>query len=297
MSAPSIATQGKAAKVGGVLLRLVNAGGSSTLEKASQSDFASEKVALFIHGFTANAGYMTPIMEAFDSAGFKALAYNYPCFDGIDTAARSLFELLEAFDSLTGSAISQKRIVVVGHSMGGLVARALVGVEAGHKYVRKVITLGSPNGGTLTDSKLLEWLVAAGENISGLVHGGYSRSGRSARQLMKKDEPHVFLDKLQASAAPSGLVEFHSFSGGRRYLTIGKNPMFERVINLAIQKYLSGCENDGLVAEASSDLSGAEFSVCASGCVHHKDYADYPKINHTHLCESHILNLKVLALV
>jgi hypothetical protein len=129
-----------------------------------------------------------------------------------------------------------------------------------------------------------------------MVHGGFSKSGKSARQLMKKDSPHAYLDQIQASSVPLGSVEFHSVSGGRPYLTVGTNPLFTRVINFAIQKYLAGCENDGLVPESSSDLSGASFGSCAAGCQHHRDYSDYKKINHTHLCESHILNLKLLKL-
>lgn len=291
MTPQNIATQAKAAKVGAMVLKLTQNG----FQKAETNDFRAPKLALFIHGFTANASYMQPLMEQFTQQGYAAFAFNYPCYDGIDYAARSLFQLLSAFDNLTSSNISQNRIVVVGHSMGGLVARALVGPEGGHKYVRKVFTLGSPHAGTLIDSRTIQWCVAVGERISGLVHGGFSMSSRSALQLMRADGPHPYLAKLESTVVPAGKVEFHSISGGRNYLTFNGG-LLERVLNVIIQRQLNSPDNDGLVLESSSNLSDPQFAVCASGCTHHNDYADYKILNHSHLCESQILNLKILSL-
>jgi len=293
MTEYSIASQAQAEKVGAAILKLLPTGDFS---KAIPSDFKNGKVVIFIHGFTADAAYMLPMMQEFELNGYVALAFNYPCYRGIDYAARSLYQLLEKYDGLNGGAISTDRITVVGHSMGGLVARALVGPESGHKYVRKVFTVGSPNAGTLHDSRVLQWYVTWGESLSGLVYGGYIKSSKSALQLMWADGPEPFLAKLQNTKVPAGLVEFHSFSGGKNFLTLGKGGgLRERVLNIFIQKHFGNKTNDGLVLESSTDLSHPRFALCANGGVHHNGYADFEVLNHSHLCESQILNLEILS--
>lgn len=294
MTSSKIASQAKAAKVGATLLKLSGTSGKD-FEEVIPNDFLPPKVALFIHGFTADASYMRPLMEQFLKNGYSAIAFNYPCYDGIDEVARSLFQLLEKYDELTNSKISSNRIVVVAHSMGGLVARALVSLEGGHKYVRKIFTLGSPHAGTLQDSRMIQWLVAQYENISGVVHGGYSVSSRSALQLMNADGPKPLLTKLQQAPIPTQTVEFHSISGGKNYLTFNGG-LLERVLNLVIQRQLNNPDNDGLVLETSTDLSNPQFASCIGKCTHHNSYAGYKLLNHSHLCESQILNLTILSL-
>jgi pimeloyl-ACP methyl ester carboxylesterase len=292
MTTYSIASQGNASKVGSAILRLDPQTGH--FKTAVPGDFGTEKVVLFIHGFTADAAYMRPLMEQFSQHGFVALAFNYPCYD---YAARSLFQLLEKFDDISCGAISGNRIIVVGHSMGGLISRALVGPEAGYKYVRRVFTLGSPNGGTLQDARALQWCVTWGESISGLIRGGFSKSSKSALQLMGVDNSEPYLLKLQKTPVPAGKVAFHSISGGKNYLTFGKGGgLRERVLNILIQKHFGNAVNDGLVVESSADLSHPNFSICADGGTHHNDYADYAILNHSHLCESQILNLHIISL-
>lgn len=297
MAKASIASQEFAAKTGGAILTLVTKGEGSEFQLAQPDDFKSaDKIALFIHGFTANATYMQPLMSMFANNGYVVAAFNYPCYDGIDKSAKRLFELLAELDLLSSLNISNKRIVVVGHSMGGLVARAFVTLQGGHKYVRKVFTLGSPHDGTLVGSRLINCWVNWSEGLSGLVRGGFSKSSLSAKQVMRADGPNGLLNKLLKIGAPVNQVEFHSFSGGKSYLTIGGNPLLERVMNLVIQGQLNDPKNDGLVSEASSDLSHSRFNVCASGCTHHNDYADYGTLNHSHLCESQLLGLRILVL-
>jgi pimeloyl-ACP methyl ester carboxylesterase len=55
--------------------------------------------------------------------------------------------ILERFRAQPGQA--DAKLVFVGHSMGGLVARYYVDVLGGHEVTRKVITLGTPHRGAL----------------------------------------------------------------------------------------------------------------------------------------------------
>ncbi len=60
---------------------------------------------------------------------------------------RTVEPLLEQLRTQPGKA--DARVVFVGHSMGGLVARYYVDVLGGHEITRKVITLGTPHRGAL----------------------------------------------------------------------------------------------------------------------------------------------------
>lgn len=296
MVATVVTTQQHAAKVGAKLLTYIGSSSKAPFRPATGQDFVNGKVALFIHGFTANADYMVPIMEEFALAGYTPIAYNYFCYDGIDSAAQALQGLLTIFNTNTQGALQKNQIVVIGHSMGGLVARALVVMCAGHGFVRKVLTIGSPHDGTLVKKALLGIMVAAGERISGVVHGGYGYAAKSARQLTKQDTTSgtPFLDVLN-STQPNAQVEFHSFSGGMPELRIGTNWLVNQTVNWMIQRYFKGAENDGLVGEASSNLAGLSVSGKNGTEQHHKNYAEFPKINHTHLCQNQTLNQLVLS--
>lgn len=60
---------------------------------------------------------------------------------------RTVEPVLERFRAQPGHA--DAKLVFVGHSMGGLVARYYVDVLGGHELTRKVITLGTPHRGAL----------------------------------------------------------------------------------------------------------------------------------------------------
>jgi pimeloyl-ACP methyl ester carboxylesterase len=263
-------------------------------QRVRPADFDHAPVALFIHGFTADASCMALLMKQFSDNGYTALAYNYACFDGIDVAARNLNEILEGLDALSDGAILKQRLVVIGHSMGGLVARALIALHAGHRFVRKLISLGTPHDGTLTEQRFIEYLLAWSESISGVTQGGYSPKCRSALQLIGRDRPDFLLEKLKASPCPAGAVEFYSVSGGLPFLEFGRGGYVSRLANAWIQMNLSGLANDGLVAEASSNLSQPMFDHCAPQCRHNATYADYPRINHTHLTNNQTIALQAI---
>lgn len=282
---PSFVTpaQQRSARVGDAILRFPD------FAKATQGDFGQKKVAIFIHGFTADANYMRDLMHQFDGAGFATFAFEYECFRGIDEAAKSLYQLLALLDG--GQSISGNRVVLVGHSMGGLVARALITLENGARFVRKVITLGSPNAGTLTNATMLRYMANWGEAISGANPRGYSPKCKSALQLLGKDGAHPLVNRLMLpSLAP---VEFYSISGGYNQLDFGKGFWKNFLSNRYLQKHLTS-PNDGLVSELSSDLSQAVFSACAPGCRHINNYPDYSNTNHTYLSNNQSIALQAI---
>jgi predicted alpha/beta hydrolase len=77
----------------------------------------------------------------------RVVTINYsPVTNDIRQAARDLAAEVEALVAQTG----YERIHVVGHSLGGLIARYYVQRLGGDERIHTLVTLGSPHGGTLT---------------------------------------------------------------------------------------------------------------------------------------------------
>lgn len=285
ISAPSPA-QAQAARVGDAILRF------SDGLKATQADFGSRKGAVFVHGFTADASYMRDLMHQFSGAGFACFAFQYACHRGIDHAARSLVQLLTLLD--VNSNISSNRVVLVGHSMGGLVARAAVALFGGAAFARKVITLGTPNDGTLQNRWLPRLMAYWGEAVGGVNPRGFAPQGTSGRQLIKSDPSPPLIDRMKKAAPSGGHVEFFSISGGYGQLDFGKGYWKNVLINNYLQGRLPN-PNDGLVGENSSNLSLPAFAAAAPGCVHANSYIAYPHTNHTYLVNNQEVALVALS--
>jgi pimeloyl-ACP methyl ester carboxylesterase len=266
---------------------------SPQLVRADHSHFDAGKKALFIHGFTANAKYMVDLMTQFEGGGYRTFAYEYASYRGIDHAAATLRCLLELLDE--NHNISDHRFVVVAHSMGGLVARAFVALEGGAKYVRKVLTLGTPHGGTLKNAWLLRAWLDWGEYVSGIMPKAYSPECESAKQLLGHDAPIPLLTRLQAPLPTGTNVDFRSISGAFNTLEFGRNRLKNALMNKLMQKYLTE-PNDGLVDESSSNLAQPVFSACAPGCEHVNNYPEYEDINHTYLVNNHSIALLAMKL-
>ena len=260
---------------------------SPELRKATSEDFDGSTSALFIHGFTADSSYLSDLMRQFEGAGFRTFAFEYACFNGIDSAAKSLKQLLSLLES-TGAEIG--KLVVVAHSMGGLVARAFVALEGGAKYVRKLITLGTPHNGTLRGTRTLQVIADWAESINTLNPLGYSIDTLSAKQLIGDDGPEPLLERIKAAKSPLDHIDFLSISGGYPYLEFGKNPLKNVIGNAWLQRHLQQ-PNDGLVAEVSSNLAQEQFSACMPNGMHFRSYPEYHKTNHSNLVNNQSLAL------
>jgi len=100
---------------------------------------------LFVHGYCCNAQAWLPLRRHLHRVGYTdQLAVDLePVFAGIDQLADALHEHIE------GSAPARRgeRVVLVTHSMGGLVARAYL-QRHGARRVQALVTLGTPHRGT-----------------------------------------------------------------------------------------------------------------------------------------------------
>lgn len=119
---------------------------------------------LLVHGYGCNSGYWQPMAREFRAAGISFHAVDLePVLGDIDGY---LPQVSRAIDILR-AATKASQVVIVAHSMGGLVARAWLS-ENGWQKVTKLITLGTPHQGT------------------GLAQFGI---GKNAAQMCSNDNP------------------------------------------------------------------------------------------------------------
>ncbi len=109
--------------------------------------------------------------------------------------------VLERFRSRPGHA--DAKLVFVGHSMGGLVARYYTDVLGGHEITAKVITLGTPHRGALNALDSLVNGVRKGIGPIGLDLTGLARSLPTLHQLLPEyaciESPNGLLKTTETS--------------------------------------------------------------------------------------------------
>ncbi|MFE1954521.1 esterase/lipase family protein [Streptomyces sp. NPDC059524] len=101
---------------------------------------------LLLHGFIDNRSVFVLLRRALAQHGTRHLeSLNYsPLTCDIKAAATLLGRHVEELCERTG----RDRIDIVGHSLGGLIARYYVQRLGGDRRVRTVVTLGTPHSGT-----------------------------------------------------------------------------------------------------------------------------------------------------
>lgn len=100
---------------------------------------------LLIHGYVCNRAVWKPLLDSGRLADCNVATINLqPVFGSIDRYAEEIHAAVERLRAATGAA----RVVLVGHSMGGLAARAYLR-RHGDAAVARVVTLASPHHGTV----------------------------------------------------------------------------------------------------------------------------------------------------
>src|SRR5262249_11740291 len=140
---------------------------------------------ILVHGYTQNRTNFLWLGRRLRRLGHGPFfAFDYQSFGPIEASARSLGELVEKVVESTGA----ERVDLVCHSLGGLVARAYVDLQGGHRRVGRVITLGTPH--------------------RGLAHAN-PRAGASVRDM----QPCTgFIAKLDAAAVPPNVSYLSIYS-------------------------------------------------------------------------------------
>jgi alpha-beta hydrolase superfamily lysophospholipase len=102
---------------------------------------AGDDVVVLVHGFLASAGVFRPLRARLEQeTGARIATFTHAPGAGIRRIAKRLAALVARIPH-------EARITVVGHSLGGVVARWYVQELGGHQRVARTISLASPFGG------------------------------------------------------------------------------------------------------------------------------------------------------
>ncbi|MFI7889981.1 esterase/lipase family protein [Streptomyces sp. CACIS-1.16CA] len=100
---------------------------------------------VLLHGFIDNRSAFVVLRRTLARHGRRPESLNYsPLTRDVRTAAGLLGRHVEEICARTG----HSRVDIVGHSLGGLIARYYVQRLGGDRRVRTLVTLGTPHGGT-----------------------------------------------------------------------------------------------------------------------------------------------------
>ena len=120
---------------------------------------------ILVPGFACNRGYFFFFARWLGRRGFGPIyaVSLEPLFGSIKHNAALLARFVEAVCAATG----QPKVMLVGHSMGGLTIRAYVHHLDGAQRVARAVTLGTPHHGTVT----AEGVRRLGENLREMSRG------------------------------------------------------------------------------------------------------------------------------
>jgi hypothetical protein len=108
---------------------------------------AARTPVLLVHGLVDNRSIFAVMRRSLRRRGFASVcSWNYsPLLRDVGRAAHDLGDHIERICAQTG----HDRVHVVGHSLGGLIARYYVQRQGGDRRVDSLVTLGTPHGGSV----------------------------------------------------------------------------------------------------------------------------------------------------
>ncbi|MFE3390381.1 lipase family alpha/beta hydrolase [Streptomyces anulatus] len=158
--------------------RATTTGGEAAPRAATALPLAADDAppVVLLHGFIDNRSAFVVLRRALTRHGHRHLeSLNYsPLTRDIRAAADLLGLHVEEICARTG----HSRVDIVGHSLGGLIARYYVQRLGGDRRVRTLVTLGTPHGGTA---------VAPGAGIHPIVR--QMRGGSSVIEELRTPAP------------------------------------------------------------------------------------------------------------
>jgi pimeloyl-ACP methyl ester carboxylesterase len=142
------------------------------------NDHADREVAILVHGLWMNGWCMRPLAWRLARAGFDVRCFSYV------TVGATLHENAERLNGYL-QATPHRTVHLVGHSLGGIVMRALFHYFPAQAPGRWV-TLGSPHHGSLTAQRLASFRFGRailGKSIREVIQGAPSAWPLPAREI------------------------------------------------------------------------------------------------------------------
>jgi ABC-type multidrug transport system ATPase subunit/pimeloyl-ACP methyl ester carboxylesterase len=174
-----------------------------------------DQLVILVHGLEGGLGSYRHLAPAFEAQGWFPLLLVYPNDAEISIATNYLKEQLLSISQRK----NKPRIVIVGHSLGGIVSwSALTGLDSQHR-VTDLVTLGTPFGG----SQLAEFQaeLELSESLIKILKGDWesqdldSDGQGEAAQLLIPGNPE--LEKLISRPLPAD-VKLHLVAGTRGFI-------------------------------------------------------------------------------
>lgn len=235
-----------------------------------------------IHGFASSGrGWrcLTDFILA-SSPTYTVSWFEYDSALGIKAAATNLSSIIDGF----GYA---RNVFLIGHSLGGLVARA-TRRSLRSTSLSGIVCLGSPHNGISAESMFVSRAIGVCESIEKFIHP-MLRKSPVVRELTKMDADAV-LDELNSfDAAATDLCPIVSVSGGldRLPLEDGLGLLYRRLAASILTS-----PNDGLVEEQSCDLARC-IGTHDGDVTHWNDYSSYRYVHHFSLREDQQIALRL----
>jgi hypothetical protein len=199
----------------------------------------AKRVALLMHGFTGDTRWMVEEVWSWVNKQGNydlCLTYDYETFaTPIKRNADLLANALQGVGLGPGSPI---QLDIFAHSVGTQIARALIELGDGEKYIDRVFMAGPPNAGTpLANGRtLLPWLANILLNMAGSVppalvaHWLLERISEAGRGLADLAPDSAFYEELNAGWRPPARVPY--------YVQIGDNSTAYAQWNTLAQKVM-----------------------------------------------------------
>lgn len=105
---------------------------------------AKKRPVLLLHGLFHNRAVWFLMKQRLEQCGFTVVAVNLPAFEMVETLTRKIADTVEE----TLVTYDAEQVDIVGHSMGGLLARYYIEFMGGDKRVNHCVMLGTPNAGS-----------------------------------------------------------------------------------------------------------------------------------------------------
>jgi len=197
--------------------------------------------------------------DAVLSARYKVYLFRYPTTDPVPAASEFLWKQLPALGAM--------KPVLVGHSMGGLVARSLLATH-GADAASGVITLGTPHEGApvadLLSSPVGGFITAVSPCVSSALIGAAVWLYPRTFGVQDLSPSGTFISSIETSIPPTGKV--FSFGGQLGASTAWTDPFLARLACLTAQ--ISGQPSDGVVPVPSATPTWSSLQTVMSGYDH-----------------------------
>lgn len=140
----------------------------------------------------------TPAHRDFFAKNYKPYVYHYPSFKHITYNGRKLKQLISSLPEL-----KNKKLTILAHSMGGLVARSWVEEHDGDQQLNKLITLATPHHGS--PAAIASWVDSSSWFKSLSTPGALDMMWDNYDGILEKEADDLGMDWLKQRETIFGL--------------------------------------------------------------------------------------------